>query len=195
MAGNSISPAFRNADRRANDLLAGLGAFASSAPLGGGYATSSPTSQIVNGAAIYLYAGEVVTNIHVCVQTAGSGTAPTAAACGLWNSAANPVCLAITADLVGGATLTSQGWKTYALSAAYTVTAAGIYYPSFWINGAYASTNVSFIVHGANGQAGGALGSGSRSFGALKSSVSTAPAVNDTGTYAIQAGVPVFAVS
>lgn len=156
---------------------------------------ASPTTQTVMGAGVYLYAGQIVTNIHVCVQTAGVGADPTAAAVGFWSSAASPVCLAIGPDLVAGGLLKSQGWKTMALSAPYTVLTDGWYYPSFWINGVYGGTNVQLVSMGTMGQAGTPIGSGVRRFGALKSTVATAPAVNDTGTYASSAFCPVMAVS
>lgn len=182
--------------RRASDLYSpsGLGFLTCSAP-GMSPATASPTTQVVLGAAVYLYAGELVTNIHVCVQTAGVGTDPTAAAVGLWSSDDSPVCLAIGPDLVAGGKLKAQGWQTMALSSPYAVSVSGVYYPSFWINGAYASTNVAFVTHGSSGQISSTLAGWKRSFAALKSAVSVAPAVNNTGTYALTAVAPIFAIS
>jgi hypothetical protein len=183
--------ALSSAGVRDVDLATALGIIADSGPPVGG---AVQTSQAVNFGAVYLYAGESIANIIVCVTTAGSGTAPTSLKLGLWSSAATPVCLAVTADLASDSRWTSAGQKVCALTGAYSVVTSGIYYPCFWINGTFASTNVQIMTIVASGQFGGQIGSGARRSGALKTGATTM-AVADTGTYALAGNSPWLAVS
>jgi hypothetical protein len=176
-------------DTRRPDYLAAIGG--SFSPMQVASNSASPTSQSVSGVAVYLYANETVTNVLCGVVTAGAGTAPTALKLGVWSSAATPACLSVTSDLASDSRWTTQGWKVNALSSAYVVPTSGIYYLVFWINGTFATTNVSLATTAAGGYAGAPIGSNPRMFGSLKTSATTM-AVSDTGTYAAAGGIPVL---
>jgi hypothetical protein len=166
---------------RAKDFYAAVGGTFSPVfvPVGG----NPQSSQTIHGMAVYLYAGETVTNVICCVTIAGAGTAPTALKLGVWSSAATPVCLAVTADLATDSRWTSgTGWKVNALSSAYVVPSSGIYYLAFWINGAFATTNMSLSVSVPNLGPSQPIGSNPRMLGTLKTGATTM-AVADTGTY------------
>lgn len=153
-------------------------------------AAANPTSQNIYGLAHYLYSGETVTNIAVCVQTAASGAAPSNIKLGLWDSG-TPTCLAVTSDLASDSRWTSQGWKVCALTSPYAITSDGVYYLAFWINGAFGGTNVSLVYVTASGPWGTAVGAGKRRAGTLKTGA-TSMAASDTGTYGQAGNVPLM---
>lgn len=194
MAKLEITPAVGASDpiRRQNDLTVGLGLIS-----WGGQPVSAgvPTSQSVCGQAHYLYAGEIVTNIIVFVQTAAVGTVPTSLKLALWDSAATPNCLAVTAELKSDSRWTSQGWVVAALSSPYTITSSGIYYPAFWQNGAFGSTNLQVgMCNGSLGGSANIIGSGKRPYTALKTGATTMVAT-DTGSYSQTGAIPLFHIS
>jgi hypothetical protein len=89
------------------------------------------TTQIMTSAALYLEAGEVITNLTFCSATTAAGT-PTNWWFALYSTAATPALLAQTADQ------TSTAWaantaKTVALATPYTVLTSGIYYAAIHV--------------------------------------------------------------
>ncbi len=89
------------------------------------------TTQVMTSVALYLEAGDVVTNLTFCSATTAAGT-PTNWWFALYSTAATPALLAQTADQ------TSTAWaantaKTVALTAPYTVPTSGIYYASVMV--------------------------------------------------------------
>lgn len=148
------------------------------------------TSQAVYGQAVYLYAGEVVTNILTNTQTAGTSTVPTSIKVSIWSDAAGtPTCRAVSAELNASSNWTSQGWKESAC--AYTVPTSGIYYLAIWENGAFAGTALALAVNTSAGPPGTPAGSAARIYGTLKTGAASV-AVNDTGTYAQAGTVPLL---
>jgi hypothetical protein len=149
-------------------------------------------SQTVKATGEYLYAGEVVTNVWVIVQQVASGTAPTLFKLGLWNSAATPVCAAVTAELKDDASWTgSQGYKSFVWAGgAYTVPSDGLYYFAALMNGAFGTTNLQLACGTTGVGASNAVGSNRRRHGALGTGI-TSMAVNDTGTYS-SVGSPIW---
>lgn len=84
------------------------------------------TTQVMTSVALYLEAGDVVTNLTFCSATTAAGT-PTNWWFALYSTAATPALLGQTADQ------TSTAWaantaKTVALATPYTVVTTGIYY-------------------------------------------------------------------
>ena len=75
-------------------------------------------------ASVYVYQGEIVTNLHVICSTGGSGQ--TLVKAGVRDNDASFTSLAATADVKD--TLTGTGLLTLALSSAWTCTESGIYY-------------------------------------------------------------------
>ena len=195
MAGISVTPQPSTLDpmRRRSDLWNALGVIAVSEPGLTNQGGVNPTSQTIVAGAIYLYAGQAITNIIVGVQTAGTSTAPTGIYLGLWDSASTPNCLAATANLAADARWTSQGWKVNALSAAYTPTTSGIYYAAFLQNGAFAGTNLGVASSQGSGGTSATLVS-ARPWTALGTGKTTMAAL-DTGTYSVAGSIPCFAVS
>jgi hypothetical protein len=89
------------------------------------------TTQVMTSVALYLEAGEVVTNLTFCSATTAAGT-PTNWWFALYSTASTPALLGQTADQ------TSTAWaantaKTVALATAYTVPTSGIYYASVMV--------------------------------------------------------------
>ncbi len=89
------------------------------------------TTQVMTAVALYLEAGDVVTNLTFCSATTAAGT-PTNWWFALYSSAATPALLGQTADQ------TSTAWaantaKTVALAAPYTVPTTGIYYAAIMV--------------------------------------------------------------
>lgn len=103
---------------------------------------TAATSQTVYAVAIPLKAGQLATNIVLDVEVAAAGTAPTGFYVGLATSAG--VMLAQSGNLKDSASLTNQGLREFALSAAYLVQTNGLYYVVFLQNGAFGTTNPSF---------------------------------------------------
>jgi hypothetical protein len=89
------------------------------------------TTQVMTSVALYLEAGEVVTNLTFCSATTAAGT-PTNWWFALYSTAATPALLGQTADQ------TSTAWaantaKTVALATPYTVPTSGIYYAAIHV--------------------------------------------------------------
>ncbi len=165
------------------------------AEIGHHFSSVAPVSQRIYGGGIYLYTDEVITNIIVCVEVAGAGTAPTNLKLGLWSSAATPVCLAVTADLAADTRWTaSTSYKVCALTAPYTILASGLFYAAFWINGTFATTNLQLITSYGSGQFAAQIGSAKQRFGSVKTGATTM-AVAETGTYAVSGSMPWLGVS
>jgi hypothetical protein len=99
--------------------------------------TASLTTQVMTSVAIPLEVGDVVTNLTFVSGATAAGT-PTNWWFALYDTSATPALIAQTADQ------TSTAWaahtaKTVALSAAYTVTTAGIYYAAIHGEGDHAA--------------------------------------------------------
>lgn len=155
-----------------------------------------PTSGTIFANGVYLYAGEVVTNILVAVATAASGTAPTHIQTALWSSATTPVCLAVSAEDKDNTRWSSTGWKEVPLSAPFTITADGLYYPSFLKVGTFGTTDLQLITGAANpGSNIGGTTSGKRRAPTIASGVSVLSAVNDTGSYNGATSTPTIGVN
>lgn len=168
---------------RRKDFLAAMGLLAEPWPNDASAGTAAvAANQQIHAAAVYLYNGETVTNIIVCVTTAASGAAPSLIKLGLWSSAATPACLAVTADLKSDSRWTSTGYKVCALSSPYAVTSSGIYYPVYLQNGAFGGTNVQFKLGASLASPGAAIGSNPQ-FGGTLGTGKTSMDVNDTGAY------------
>ena len=86
----------------------------------------APTAGHVYGSGVYLYAGEVVSNIVTQITASGSGSLPTLTKVGIWSSVATPACLAVSNDI--SSSLTATGFVQLPLSSSYTVTSDGVYY-------------------------------------------------------------------
>lgn len=89
------------------------------------------TTQVMTAVALYLEAGDVVTNLTFCSATTAAGT-PTNWWFALYSTAATPALLGQTADQ------TSTAWaantaKTVALATPYTVTTTGVYYAAVMV--------------------------------------------------------------
>lgn len=95
-------------------------------------------AQALRATALGLRAGDVVTNIIVCVDIAAAGTAGVVNV-GLYDAAANK--LAASGDVQ--ATLAATGVKACALTAPFTVTADAIYYAVIDMTTAYGTTQPS----------------------------------------------------
>lgn len=92
------------------------------------------TTQVMLSTAIYLHAGDVVTNLTFMSATTAAGT-PTNWWFALYSNASTPALLSQTADQ------TSTAWaantaKTVALGAAQTITTSGVYYASVMVKAA-----------------------------------------------------------
>ncbi len=156
-----------------------------------------PATGTIFGNGVYLYAGEVITNILVAVATAAAGTAPTHIQVALWSSAATPVCLAVSAEDASNARWNSTGWKEVPLSAPYTVLADGLYYPSFLKVGAFGTTDVQLITGAANtgSNIGGLSAPAKRRAPTLGTGIANLSVVNDTGTYSGVTSTPSIGVN
>ena len=84
------------------------------------------TTQIMTAVALYLEAGDVVTNLTFCSATTAAGT-PTNWWFALYSTATTPALIAQSADQTNTAWAANTA-KTLALSAPYTVPTTGIYY-------------------------------------------------------------------
>lgn len=146
---------------------------------------------------VYLYKGEIVTNILVAVATAASGTAPTHIQASLWSSAATPVCLAVSAEDASNARWTSTGWKEVPLSAPYTVPADGLYYAAFLKVGTFSVTDVQLITGAANpgSNIGGLSAPAKRRAPTLGSGIAALSVVNDIGSYSGATSSPTIGVN
>lgn len=89
------------------------------------------TTQVMSAVALYLEAGDVVTNLTFCSATTAAGT-PTNWWFALYSTAATPALLGQTADQ------TSTAWaantaKTVALATPYTVATTGVHYAAIMV--------------------------------------------------------------
>lgn len=101
-------------------------------------ATQTTTStQLIYAVGIGLRSGQVVTNILLDVEVAGTSTAPTGFYVGLASSTAM---IEQSANLAASSALTTQAIGSFALAAPTTITADGIYYVMILMNGAFAGT-------------------------------------------------------
>lgn len=104
-------------------------------------------------------AGDVVTNIVVCIGTAAVGTAPTMMKLAIVKK--DGTVLAATANVNSDAKWLSTGYKAFALSSPYTVPADDGYYLAVLQVGAFGTTQPQLIRVGSNQAAGVTqLGSG-----------------------------------
>lgn len=103
--------------------------------------TNSPlTSQTIYVVAVPYRAGQIVTNIAYSVSTAAAGTAPAGAFVGLADS--SRTMQAQSGNLSGG--FLAAGIQNFALAAAYTIPASGIYYHVLLQNGSWGTTQPAF---------------------------------------------------
>lgn len=105
------------------------------------------TTQVMTSVAVYLEAGDVVTNLTFVSATTAAGT-PTNWWFALYSSAATPALLRQTADQ------TSTAWaantaKTVALSTPYAVPATGIYYAAVMVKATTVPTLAGRTLHNA----------------------------------------------
>lgn len=159
-----------------------------------------PTSGTVFGNAVYLYEGEVITNIVVAVAVAGVGTAPSHIQAILWDgNQSTPTALAVSAEDAANSRWTSgTGWKEIPLTAPYTVPTSGIYYPSFVKVGAFGTTDLQLITGGSanpGSNIGGLSGNPARRGPTMKTGVAALIAVNDTGAIGAATSVPTLGVN
>jgi hypothetical protein len=105
------------------------------------------TTQVMSSVAVYLEAGDVVTNLTFVSGTTAAGT-PTNWWFALYSSAATPALLGQTADQ------TSTAWgantaKTVALTSPYTVPSTGIYYAAIMVKATTVPTLAGRTLHNA----------------------------------------------
>lgn len=137
------------------------------------------TTQIMTAVALYLEAGDVVTNLTFCSATTAAGT-PTNWWFALYSTAATPALLGQTADQ------TSTAWAantamTVALAAPYTVTTTGIYYAGVMVK---ATTPPTLLGASLNANASAAVVTGQKVLANTSGSslTTTAPATIATPT-------------
>jgi hypothetical protein len=121
--------------------------------------SKSLATQKIYAGLIPLLNGDTITNIHVFIVTAGSGTAPTAINVGLFNSSGT---LLQGSGDVKTSFNSGTGFKTLALSATYGITVDGGYYIGVWQNGAFGVTQPAVLANsvGTAAQGSSAPGSG-----------------------------------
>lgn len=137
------------------------------------------TTQVMLSTAIYLEAGDTVTNLTFCSATTAAGT-PTNWWFALYSTAATPALLGQTADQ------TSTAWgantpMTVALATPYAVTASGVYYASIMVK---ATTPPTLLGASLNVNAAGAVVTGQKVLARTSGSslTDTAPATIATPT-------------
>lgn len=89
------------------------------------------TTQVMTSTAIYLHAGDVVTNLTFMSATTAAGT-PTNWWFALYSTASTPALLGQTADQTNTAWAANTP-KTVALATPYTVTTSGVHYASVMV--------------------------------------------------------------
>lgn len=89
----------------------------------------SPSTGVMLGAALPLYAGDVVTNLHMLTSSTGL-TIGTNSDGHLWAALYSPqlTLMSQSADIGGSATWAANTWKQFALGTAQTITQPGLYY-------------------------------------------------------------------
>lgn len=153
------------ASSSADSLATALGIIAQTGPQGLMSGGGVVTAGVVFGGAVELTGGTVVTNMSVCVQTAGAGTLPTLVRFGIID--ANRVVQARTADVHADAGLQATGTVTYPLSAPWTVPASGLYYLVVIEAGAFGTTALQLGRLGTVAPGGAGLAAGKPAFGAF----------------------------
>jgi hypothetical protein len=140
---------------------------------------SALTTQVMLSTALYLEAGDVVTNLTFCSATTAAGT-PTNWWFALYDTASTPALLRQTADQ------TSTAWaantaKTVALTTAYTVPTSGIYYAAVMVK---ATTPPTLLGASLNANASGAVVAGQKVLAQTSGSslTDTAPATITSAT-------------
>src|SRR5205823_6053230 len=93
--------------------------------------SASLTTQVMQSAALYLQAGDLVTNLTFKSGSTAAGT-PTNWWFALYDDSATPALLAQTADQLTAAWAAATA-KTLALSSPVSVTRSGIYYASVMV--------------------------------------------------------------
>lgn len=126
---------FSSLTSRDQILRDALGFYAESSPLISMGAATALAAQSARFTSIALRAGDVVSNIVVCVSTAASGTAGVANVA-LYNSAS--VLKASSGNVQ--ANLAIQGLQACALTVPYVVPTVGIYYCAVLMTTAYGTT-------------------------------------------------------
>ncbi len=119
--GTSAAPFVPRIDRRTS----AQGLITETFPRQTGVANTASTTGTIYGAGVYLFAGEVVTNLSIIITTAAN-TSTFAKVC-LYDTAGNR--LAISADQ--GLGWDTGGLKTVALTAPYLVPVTGWYYAAY----------------------------------------------------------------
>lgn len=143
------------------------------------------TTQIITAVAIYLEAGDVITNLTFCSATTAAGT-PTNWWFALYSSDATPVLRAQTADQ------TSTAWaantpKTVALATPYTILTTGIHYAAVMVK---ASTVPTLLGASLNVNASGAVVTGQKVLALTSGSALTDTAPGTLATPTTVATVP-----
>lgn len=131
---------------RADGRTVALGYIAETAPLAGGVSSFATAAGALRGTALYLRAGDIVTNIIPVVTVVAAGVAGSVNV-GLLDSTYNR--LAISGEVQ--AQFTTLGPRVCALTAPYTVTADGLYYPVFLLITGFGTTQPSLVSGGQTG--------------------------------------------
>lgn len=151
---------------------------------------SALTTQVMTAVALYLKAGDVVTNLTFCSATTAAGT-PTNYWYALYSNAATPALIAQTADQ------TSTAWAantplTLALSTPYTVPTTGVYYAALMVK---ATTPPTLLGAALNVNASGAVVTGQKVLANTSGSALTATAPTTIATPTTVATVPYVAAT
>lgn len=109
--------------------------------IGTGSGATALASQVLRGAALGLKAGDVITNLIVQTTVAAGGTAGSVLA-GLYSSAYGK--LVVTADVQAALTATA-GLITLPLTAPFTITVDGVYFPVIDLVTVYGTTQPSLL--------------------------------------------------
>lgn len=132
-------------------------------------------SQGILGSAIYLQAGQVISNVVVGVAQAGAGTAPTTIRLGVANSSG--VMQAVTANVAGSANWTAGVANvSFPLTASWTVPASGLYYVLVYVSGGFTTTALQ-LERGSNANLGLPVGSGLAAYGQFGAAQADLPIV------------------
>jgi len=103
------------------------------------------TTQVMTASALYLEAGDVVTNLTFCSGTTAASV-PTNWWFALYSTAATPVLLGQTADQATAAWAANTA-KTVALAAPYTATVTGIHYAAVMVKATTPPTLLGAALH------------------------------------------------
>jgi hypothetical protein len=103
----------------------------------------APGTQTLYGTLVPLRGGQIVSNVVICVATAGTGTPPTGFFVALYTTTG--VQLGVSANQNTSTVLTTQGYGALPLITPVTIPADGGYYPCFLQNGTFGGTTVAYI--------------------------------------------------